>query len=287
MNSYEDHRRYTLKEKLEGLPRIYITSVEKNENRREVIRSQFYLFDIQNYSFFITTPEQDSNRKIVGKRIENVDPRMHLVTAAYLEAIRHWYETTDEEYALFLEDDIFFETARYWNFTWKDFVSNLPENWEVIHLGSVYMMHPDWNYKQLNNRLMKSTYYDSCLMSLIRRPYAKTLIQRYIVGENEYNFTPPYVSHKLDADPYCETLIYMSTENSYRFMLFTENPYYGVHSTFRPFDYSLSFDGGNSSYPVSFISPKFTKAVIEWWEKIGSKTDIKELLTLTTNGVDE
>lgn len=267
----------TIEEKLRNLPRIYVTSVEKNESRREVIRSHFYNFGVKNYSFYITTPEQDSKRVIHGERIENLVPKMHLVTAAYLEAIKHWYETTNEEYALFLEDDVFLETARYWNFTWDDFIAHLPPKWGVIHLGTIYMMHPSWDYAHLENHIRKSTYHDSNLMSLIRRPYAKILIDRYIKGDNLYDFTPPFIADKPDADPYCETLIYMSTEDSYRVLLFTENPYYAINSSFRG-DYELAF--GSESFPVSMISSMFTNKVIKWWEKIGSKKSIAELMTL-------
>lgn len=266
----------TIEEKLKNLPRIYVNSIEKNESRREVIRSNFYNLGINNYSFFITTPEQDKKRIVHGDRIGNMDSKMHLVTAAYLEAIKHWYETTDEEYALFFEDDVFLETVRYWNFTWDDFVAHLPPKWEVIHLGTVYMMHPSWDYAHLDNKIRKSTYHDSNLMSLIRRPYAKTLIDRYIKGENIYDFTPPFIADKPDADPYCETLIYMSTEESYRFLLFTENPYYGINSSFRN-DYPVWY--GSETFPVTMISPMFTKKVIKWWQEIGSQKSISELMT--------
>lgn len=269
----------TVQEKLKNLPRIYVNSIEKNECRREVIRSHFYNFGVENYSFFITTPEQDRKKIIYGDRIENVNYKMHLVTAAYLEAIKHWYENTEEEYALFLEDDVFLETARYWNFTWDEFVNHLPSDWDCVHLGSIHMMHPSWNYLELDNKLKKNYYLDTNLISLIRRRYAKILIDRYIRGENQYDLTPPHILENPNADPNSETLIYMCTENSYKLLLFTENPYYGINSSFRT-DYDLWF--GSEKYPVSFISPNFTNGVIKWWRDIGSKKSISELMGEST-----
>ena len=41
---------------------------------------------------------------------------------SHLKAIKHWYETTDTPYAIFAEDDVSFDTARFWKFTWDEFV---------------------------------------------------------------------------------------------------------------------------------------------------------------------
>lgn len=286
----------TIEEKLRNLPRIYVNSFEKNEGRREVLRSHFFNLGVENYSFVVTTAEQDRARQFVGDYRYILDPKIYLVTAAYLETIRNWYETTDEEYALFFEDDVWLETAKYWNFTWDDFINKLPKNWECVHLGTVYAMGMDWNWRQLQPNIRKSTFADSMLMSLIRRSHAKRLIENYIVGENKYDLSPQKISGYATVDPenishgggtgfagtnLAETLIYMTGGNSYRILLFSNNPYYAANSSIRPFDFMLDFGGGLEPKPVSFICSRFSKGVIQWWENIGSQRSISELMTET------
>ena len=40
---------------------------------------------------------------------------------SHLKAIKHFYEETDDDYCMILEDDVDFSTVRYWNFTWQEF----------------------------------------------------------------------------------------------------------------------------------------------------------------------
>jgi FkbM family methyltransferase len=278
-----------VEEKLKNLPRIYVNSFEKNEGRREVLRSHFFNLGIDNYSFVTTTLEQDKTRNFVGNYHYKLDPKIYLVTAAYLETIRHWYETTDEECALFFEDDAWLETARYWNFTWNDFMNHLPNNWECIHLGSVYPMGMNWHWNQLNPYIRKSCFSDSMLMSMIRRPYAKKLIDNYIVGKNTYDLSPKNPNFidctfsgktSFAETNLAETVIYMSGSDSYRILLFSANPYYSANSTIRPEDFLLYFGESEEPKPVSLICSRFSKSVIEWWEKIGYQKTVQEMTKL-------
>ena len=69
---------------------------------------------------------------------------------SHLKAIKQWYETTDTPYAIFAEDDVSFDTAFFWKFTWNEFLEKLPYDWDVVQLaiinpGVVYAsMHARW-----------------------------------------------------------------------------------------------------------------------------------------------
>ena len=58
-------------------------------------------------------------------------------TKAQRKAIKEFYENTDDPYAVIFEDDVVFETVKYWNFTWKDFVSKLPHDWDCIQMSII------------------------------------------------------------------------------------------------------------------------------------------------------
>ena len=51
--------------------------------------------------------------------------------------IKHWYETSDSPYAVIMEDDCKLDLVKYWNFTWRDFYSKLPYDWDVIQLAII------------------------------------------------------------------------------------------------------------------------------------------------------
>ena len=45
---------------------------------------------------------------------------------AHLKAIKYFYEETDDDYCMILEDDVDFSTVRHWNFTWQEFIGLEP-----------------------------------------------------------------------------------------------------------------------------------------------------------------
>jgi GR25 family glycosyltransferase involved in LPS biosynthesis len=58
-------------------------------------------------------------------------------TTSHLKAIKHWYDTSDSPYAIIMEDDVDLQIARFWNFTWADFVSKIPYDWDVVQLAII------------------------------------------------------------------------------------------------------------------------------------------------------
>ena len=56
---------------------------------------------------------------------------------SHLKAIKHFYEETDDDYCLIMEDDAVLEVARFWNFTWKEFFSYVPYDWDCLQLTTI------------------------------------------------------------------------------------------------------------------------------------------------------
>ena len=56
---------------------------------------------------------------------------------SHLKAIKHFYEETDDEYCMIVEDDVSFDIARYWNFTWKEFFGLVPYDWDCLQLTTI------------------------------------------------------------------------------------------------------------------------------------------------------
>ena len=96
---------------------------------------------------------------------------------SHLKAIKQWYETTDTPYAIFAEDDVSFDTARFWKFTWDEFVEKLPYDWDVVQLA---IINPGVVYASMHARWVND-FSTACYM--ITRHHAKKLIDHHCVGD--------------------------------------------------------------------------------------------------------
>ena len=96
---------------------------------------------------------------------------------SHLKAIKQWYETTDTPYAIFAEDDVSFDTARFWKFTWDEFVEKLPYDWDVVQLA---IINPGVVYASMHARWVND-FSTACFM--ITRHHAKKLIDHHCVGD--------------------------------------------------------------------------------------------------------
>ena len=96
---------------------------------------------------------------------------------SHLKAIKHWYETSDTPYAIFAEDDVSFDTARFWKFTWDEFVEKLPYDWDVVQLA---IINPGVVYASMHARWVND-FSTACYM--ITRHHAKKLIDHHCVGD--------------------------------------------------------------------------------------------------------
>ena len=96
---------------------------------------------------------------------------------SHLKAIKQWYETTDTPYAIFAEDDVSFDTARFWKFNWDEFMEKVPYDWDVIQLA---IINPGVVYASMHARWVND-FSTACYM--ITRHHAKTLIDHHCVGD--------------------------------------------------------------------------------------------------------
>ena len=96
---------------------------------------------------------------------------------SHLKAIKQWYETTDTPYAIFAEDDVSFDTARFWKFNWDEFMEKVPYDWDVIQLA---IINPGVVYASMHARWVND-FSTACYM--ITRHHAKKLIEHHCVGD--------------------------------------------------------------------------------------------------------
>ena len=238
--------------KLQSIPPIYYLNIDGQPERRKYVEDHFKYWEIEDYTRISAYDGREDDLGDIIKGTYPVDMTSGEVgcTTSHLKAIKHWYDTSDSSYALIMEDDIDLSLVNFWNFSWRDFMSKLPYDWDVVQLaiictGSIHV--------KLHKRFVND-FSTACYM--INRHHAEKLL-KFHERDGKY---------KLDngAKPraVADDLIYNSG-NTYAMPLFL---------------YKLEL--GSSIHPehIDLIHRNNRNGQWEWWEKQGYNFNIDELM---------
>ncbi len=264
-------KEFNIGHKLSNFPQINVINLKENEERRKVLSSAFSKYADLNVIFH----QYDRiSEKQFSEIIFNGENIPYYVTnkfaflgsiISHLSAIKTWYETTDEEYGFFCEDDLSLETVDYWNFNWEQFVDMLPLEWQTVQLSLT--RSPEIFFKHYKNDIcFKFRSWDdwSCVAYIMKRSHAKKIIDNYYNGTNfslDYSGIDSNIRPKKYTDITPENIIYTSFEynRNYIFPLFVPN---------YDFD-SVVWDNLDEKNNPSEI--------IDWWKNIGKIKTLQEL----------
>jgi GR25 family glycosyltransferase involved in LPS biosynthesis len=125
--------------KLDKFGPIYYINLDDQPERREYMESQFKYWEIDDYTRISAYDgrNDDLSDIIKGKYPENVSTSELGCLTSHLKSIKHWYDTSDTPYAIFMEDDCIINNAKYWNFTWQEFICRVPYNWDCLQLAVI------------------------------------------------------------------------------------------------------------------------------------------------------
>jgi len=248
--------------KLNNFPKIYCASLIECKDRRKNIQDEFLNYNIQEINFLLSERQVENDPSVIGKYKFVMDLGTIGATVSHLKMIKKWYDETDDPY----EDDLSLETVQYWNFTWSEFIHNLPENWDCIQLMCIG--------KNLNSIKLRRRYWDDWSVGayLVSREYAKIIIDSFTSDEK---FSLEYPEEYYWA-PLAENLIYYSPRsvvdqkilyNVYTFPLFVESIEFV--STF----YGISLEEKyKEDHLQSYID------VLEWWKNTGKTLTLEKIL---------
>ena len=120
--------------KLKGLPSIYWLNLEADQHRRIYMEAQFKYWEIENHTRIsgFDGRTDDVCEYLSGRAPDGITENELGCCMSHLKAIKHFYEETDEPYALIFEDDVVLDISKYWNFKWKDFTSRLPHDCDCV-----------------------------------------------------------------------------------------------------------------------------------------------------------
>ena len=103
------------------------------------MEAQFKYWEIDNHTRISGFDGRDDDvcQYLSGIAPDNMSLNEIGCCMSHLKAIKHFYENTDDPYALIFEDDIVLDTVKYWNFTWKEFFKRLPIDWDCVQLAII------------------------------------------------------------------------------------------------------------------------------------------------------
>lgn len=208
--NYNNYTAKKIRNKLCGFPTAYYVSLEESDDRRKNLTQQFLEYNIKPKGL-ISKRFSESNDIVTGINAHTLNDGTKGCAISHLRAIQNWYTTTDEEYGFFCEDDLSLETIEHWNFTWKEFIDNLPSDWECVQLMSIRGEFVDIH--------LRERYWDdwSVTAYIMKRDYAKKIIDAHI-KENSYHLE----IFNSNIQPLIENLLFYEKGKVYTIPLFTE-----------------------------------------------------------------
>ena len=227
-------------EKLNGLPTIHYPSLIEFPERQEFMQRQFNKFGINKTKLLLT----DRYEKIKDK-YTLTDPHNFLNperlmchpgnVISYVSLIKEWYDTSDEECAIFCDDDMDFISIDYWPFSWREFIDALPKNWQCIQLVRIqeWNGHNDVIYGEQvfpSLQIRRRLWNDWGTALLITKAYAKKILDRHYVSEYviDIDIIDDPAKHNGDIFylwPLIENVLFraLDDDNVYNFPLLLEN----------------------------------------------------------------
>lgn len=168
--------------KLQGFGPIYYLNLDGQPERREFMEDQFKYWEIENYERISAYDGRDDDLSgiLKGRYPERMSPGEIGCVTSHLKAIRHWLDTSDSPYAVFMEDDCSLDLVRFWPFTWRDFYSRLPYDWDCVQISIICT-------GDIHVRLHKRFVNDfSTACYIMNRRYAEKLMHFHVKGPDKY-----------------------------------------------------------------------------------------------------
>lgn len=239
--------------KLKGLPSIYWLNLDNDTHRREYMEKQFDYWVIDNHTRIsgFDGRVDDVCEHLNGRAPDNMTQSEIGCCISHIKAIKHFYEHTNDEYALIFEDDVVLDIAKYWNFTWKDFFSKLPHDWDCVQLTTICTgsIHVRLHHYFINDF--------SAAAYLITRHHAAKIIKNHIRGDK----------YKLD--------------NGVKPRAVSEDTIFGSGKTYSIPLFLYRLDLGSAIHPehIDYYHRGSYNALYEFWQKKGFEMTIDHLMS--------
>lgn len=249
-----------------GFPRVNYIALKDSKNRCLDLEQQMSNRGIVDYKMIEAVDGRLADVReypnVNGEFLNQLTSELTAVGISHIKAIYDWLTTTTDQIGFFCEDDIAFDLSDYWNFTWNDFVLNLPDNWKAIQLSLI----TTYNTTEHDCTLRKKNWDDwSCCAYILSREYAQHLIGDYYNPlTDDYSLTIKNINHL----PIPENIVFPDDyQDCYTIPLFAENR-----------NHQSTLKREENSLDIKKIQDQSSSFVVNWWKTIGKNKTVFDIL---------
>ena len=237
--------------KLKGMGPIYYINLDGQPERQAYMESMFSYWEVENYERISAYDgrEDDLSDIIHGRYPSNMSSGEVGCVTSHLKLLKHFLETSDSPYCIVMEDDVDISVAKYWNFTWGQFLARLPYDYDAVQLAVIC---PGTLYVNLHRRFVNDF---STACYVITRHHAEKVVRLHCRGE-KYK-----LDHAIKPRAVADDLIYNSG-NTFSIPLFL---------------YKIEL--GSSIHPehIEIFHRGSHDGLREFWQNRGSDLDVNKI----------
>ena len=238
--------------KLKNFGPVYYLNLDGQPERKEYMESQCDYGEVKDYTRISAYDgrEDDLSDILKGRYPDGMSGGEVGCTTSHLKALKHFLENSDSKYAIIMEDDCSLDLVHYWNFTWNDFISKVPYDWDVVQIaiictGDVHLKI----HKRFVNEFSTACY-------IITRHHAEKMMKLHVRGD-KYR-----LDNGVKPRPVADDLLYNSG-NTYAVPLLL---------------YRVEL--GSAIHPEHmdvFHKPNY-QAQFQFWSQAGAQTTIDQIM---------
>ena len=164
--------------KLKGLPPVYVINLDGEPHRWKAVEDMLKYWEVKDYTRISAYDgrEDDLGDILKGRYPDQMTSGEVGCTTSHLKAMKEFLKT-DAPCALMMEDDCDISTIFWWPFSWKDFYSKVPYDYDVVQLAII-------NTAQVHVKMHKRFVNDfSTACYLITRRHAQKLVDLHVRGD--------------------------------------------------------------------------------------------------------
>lgn len=249
-------------EKLQNFPSVNYISLYESVDRQQYMENQLNALGVKRTNAYISERfDKLSDIKITGPFVHEVTAQFGTIIA-HLNIMRNWYNSCNEPYAIFCEDDVSFESVNYWNFTWNEFMKNLPNDWECVQLMRLISPWDDNAEQFVKIDLREGRWWGA--HSLMRREYVKKILEKTCIGFDEYHCE--IWEGDVPITPIVENLLFIGVGKVYNIPLLIEN-----------LRFNTTFE--NRDYESVSNQERSHRSILNEWNNRGRLLTIKDIMS--------